>query len=187
MRITIIESFRRCLKLRYAFRIPDRNCDAGNRVGNQHIRESTNNILPAFGFVSENLQPACRNTTGKFERFLKRNDVSVFMSDHIAQPVVGTSQNVIEIFRPNFNLVVKKVCGTVGVILDIFDDKIYFGIRLILIQSGNVGMNVFSYFCDNICGALGSLMVVHPEVLCFNGFPNQFRMIRFIFLSLQRG
>ena len=56
-----------------------------------------------------------------------------FMGDHIQEPVMGSPKHVIEIFRPNFDLIIEEIGSPIGIVFRVFDNKLDFCIGLILI------------------------------------------------------
>ncbi len=177
MRIPVIISFGRTLKLRHAFCKPGRYGQPGNGIRDQHIGKTPHYIGAAFFFISEHLQPARRNVSAELKRFLQRDDMSVFVGDHIPKPIVGAAQNIIQIFRPDFYLVIKKVGAAIGIIFGIPNNKLCFGGGFVLIESGDMWINFFRNFCHHIGGPFRPLVIMHQKMLGFDGLPFQFGVV----------
>ena len=126
MGIAVVEAFGIGLILGDPFGKPYRHRDPGDRIRDQHIGKAAHHILAALLLIAEYLEPPRRHLAPELQGFLQGDDVDIFVGDHIAQPVVGAAQHVIEILRPDLNLVVEKIGRAVGVILGILDNEFDF-------------------------------------------------------------
>ena len=152
---------------------PAGDSDRGKWQGKNPFRIPVEYIRSPDIFVGEPLQVDRRNRFVARHRRLDLNNVQIFVRDDIPQPAMGSAKRGVESGDPDFNFVVEKEGGSVGVIFPVAQHNAYFFFGLMVIQPGDGAMDLLRNFGNDLCGTAASFLKVHKEVGAFDGVPGK--------------
>ena len=187
VRVPIIVTQLRAIVLRHAFCKPAWNDETRNRIRHNDVRISVKNVLAPLGLVAEPLEINPRNVAAEFHRRLDLDDVRELVCDNITEPIVSAAKIKVERRSPEFDLVVVKIGGAVGVVVVIFEDDTDLLVRLMMVERGHRAVNIFSNFCNDSRASFFTVVVVDKKMGCLDGEPIQLGVVEVLVLSMERG
>ncbi len=173
MRIPVIVLEVGIIVLRDAFGKPAGDHERRNRIGDDNVGVSVQDIRASLRLVAQPLEVNRGEPPTQLHRGLDLDDVRELVGHDIMQPGMRASQFEIEGRSPELDLVIVEIRSAVGVVIVIADDEADLLIRLVLVHLRDRSVDPLRYRSDLPRGPLGPVMEVNEEMRRFNGLPRE--------------